>query len=59
VLTALFDEEPLDETAWGYGYKEGYCDDQMPYAMGTSFTDSFCDEYGGKSWGWYFYGCED
>ena len=50
-----------DETAWGYGYwAEGnYYDygQDGPVANGISFTDS--DYYGGKAWGWYFYGCTD
>ncbi len=43
-----------DETAWGYGYLEGYCDTDGP--AGSSFTDS--QYYGGSKWGWYIYGCE-
>ena len=47
-----------DETAWGYGYKNGYCNTYCDNdcADGISFTDS--QYYGAKKWGWYFYGCE-
>jgi len=41
-----------DETAWGYGRHEGYCDQDG--ADGISFTDS--PYYGGSRWGWYIYG---
>lgn len=61
ILVFTLTGEESEETAWGYGYSSvyGYCDNGSngSVANGIAFTDA--PDYGGSSWGWYFYGCAD